>query len=57
VQHLAAAYRQDPASFARAFQEPARRAGLRARLLERKALDWLYAQATVTDAYRLIQPA
>jgi trigger factor len=57
VRNLAGAYRQDPASFARAFQEPGRRAGLRARLLERKALDWLFAQATVTDAYRLIQPA
>jgi trigger factor len=57
VRSLAAAYRQDPASFTRALEEPARRAGLRARLLERKALDWLYSRATMTDAYRLIQPA
>ncbi|MFB3817207.1 MAG: trigger factor [Candidatus Methylomirabilales bacterium] len=57
VRAMAGAYRQDPAALQRAFEEPARRAGLRARLLERKALDWLFSQATITDAYRLIQPA
>jgi len=57
VRAMAGAYRQDPASLTRAFEDPARRAGLRARLLERKAADWLFSQANITDAYRLIQPA
>jgi trigger factor len=57
VRAMAGAYRQDPAVLQRAFEEPARRGGLRARLVQRKALDWLFGQATITDAYRLIQPA
>ncbi len=41
----------------RALEDPARRASLTTRLLERKALDFLFQQATVTDAYHLIKPA
>jgi trigger factor len=54
---MAGVYRQDAAAMRRAMEDPARRAGLTARLLERKALDFLFQQAVVTDAYRLIQPA
>lgn len=54
---LAAASRQDPAKVRAALEDPARRAGLRARLLQRKALDFLYQQATITEAYHLITPA
>ncbi len=39
-----------------ALEEPGRRAGLTARLLERKALEFLYQQARITDAYNLITP-
>lgn len=41
----------------RAMEDAGRRAGLKARLLERKALDFLYQQARITDAYNLIRPA
>lgn len=57
VNNLAGAYRQEPAAVRRALEDPARRAGLTGRLAERKALDFLFQHATVTDAYRLIAPA
>ncbi|RPI09032.1 MAG: trigger factor [Zetaproteobacteria bacterium] len=57
VNNLAGAYRQEPAAVRRALEDPARRAGLTGRLAERKALDFLFQHATVTDAYRLIVPA
>jgi hypothetical protein len=38
-------------------EDPERRAGLKARILERKALDFLFQQARITDAYNLITPA
>jgi trigger factor len=41
----------------RAMEDAGRRAGLKARLLERKALDFLYQQARIIDAYNLIRPA
>jgi hypothetical protein len=41
----------------RAMQDPARRAELRARLLERKTADFLFEQAKVTEGYNLITPA
>lgn len=41
----------------RAMQDPGRRTGLRARLLERKAVDFLYQQARITEGYNLIAPA
>jgi trigger factor len=44
------------ASVRRALEEPGRRAALTARLLERKALEFLYQQARITDAYNLITP-
>lgn len=44
------------ANVRRALEEPGRRAGLTARLLERKALEFLYQQARITDAYNLITP-
>jgi len=54
---LAGAYRQDASAVRRAMEDPTRRAGMTARLLERKALDFLLQHAVVTDAYHLIQPA
>ena len=57
VNTLAGVYRQEPAAVRRALEDPARRAGLTERLLERKALDFLFRHATVTDAYHLITPA
>lgn len=45
------------ASVRRAMQDPGRRTGLRARLLERKAVDFLYQQARITEGYNLIAPA
>jgi trigger factor len=57
VNNLAGAYRQEPAAVRRALEDPARRAGLTGRLAERKALDFLFQHATITDAYRLIAPA
>ncbi|HSB70282.1 MAG TPA: trigger factor [Candidatus Methylomirabilis sp.] len=41
----------------RAMQDPARRAGLTTRLLQRKALDLLFQHATITESYNLIVPA
>lgn len=57
VQSLATAYRQEPAAVRSALEDPVRRAGLKARLLERKALDLLFQQATITEAYHLVTPA
>jgi trigger factor len=57
IRNLAGAYRQDPSVVRRAMEDPVRRAGLTSRLLERKALDFLFQHAVITDAYRLIQPA
>jgi trigger factor len=57
VNSLAGLYRQDPATVRRALEDPVRRAGLTGRLLERKAMDFLFQHATVTDAFHLIKPA
>jgi len=57
VNTLAGLYRKDPAAVRRALEDPARRAGLAGRLLERKALDFLFQHATITDAFHLIKPA
>ena len=57
VNTLAGLYRKDPAAVRRALDDPARRAGLAGRLLERKALDFLFQHATITDAFHLIKPA
>ena len=57
IQAIARAYPAGgEAAVRRALEDPARRAGLTARLLERKALDFLYQHATITDAYNLITP-
>lgn len=45
------------AAIRRALEDPGRRAALTARLLERKALDFLVQQANITEAYNLITPA
>jgi trigger factor len=57
VNTLAGLYRKDPAAVRRALEDPVRRAGLAGRLLERKALDFLFRHATITDAFHLITPA
>ncbi|OGB91150.1 MAG: trigger factor [candidate division NC10 bacterium RBG_16_65_8] len=57
VNTLAGVYRQEPAAVRRALDDPARRAGLTERLAERKAMDFLFQHATITDAYHLITPA
>jgi trigger factor len=58
IEAMAAAYpAEGGAAVRRAMEDPGRRAGLTARLLERKALDFLYQQARITDAYNLIAPA
>jgi len=62
INAMAAAYpamggTEGGAAVRRAMEDGGRRAGLRARLLERKALDFLYQQARITDAYNLITPA
>jgi trigger factor len=41
----------------RAMEDPGRRAGLQGRLLERKALEFLYQEARITEGYNLITPA
>jgi trigger factor len=56
IQAIAAVYRQDPSAVRRALEDPSRRDGLTARLLERKALDFLFQHARITDAYNLITP-
>jgi len=45
------------AAMRRAMEDPGRRADLVARLLERKALDFLLRQAKITEGYSLITPA
>jgi trigger factor len=58
IENMAAAYpAESGATVRRAMEDAGRRAGLKARLLERKALDFLYQQARITDAYNLITPA
>jgi trigger factor len=57
VNALAGLYRQEPAAVRRALEDPARRAGIMGRLLERKALEFLFQHATITDAFHLIKPA
>ncbi len=57
INALAGLYRQEPAAVRRALEDPVRRAGIVGRLLERKALEFLFQQATITDAFRLITPA
>ncbi len=54
---LASLYRQDAASVRRVLDDPVRRAGLTGRILERKAMDFLFQHATITDAFHLIRPA
>ena len=41
----------------RALEDPVRKAGLSGRILERKAMDFLFQHATITDAFHLIKPA
>jgi trigger factor len=57
VEAMAAAYTESGSAVRRAMEDPGRRAGLRARMLERKTLEFLYQQAKITDAYNLITPA
>ena len=57
INALAGLYRQEPAAVRRALEDPVRRAGLTERLLERKALDFLFQHARITDALHLITPA
>ena len=57
IEAMAAAYRQEPGSIRRALEDPARRAGMTARMLERKALDFVFQQAKITEGYNLITPA
>jgi trigger factor len=57
INALAGMYRQEPAVVRRALEDPVRRAGIVGRLQERKALDFLFQHATITDAFHLIKPA
>ena len=57
IARLASLTRQEPGAVRKALTDPVRRAGLMAQIVERKSLDFLMAQATITDAYHLIQPA
>jgi trigger factor len=58
IQAVSSAYpAAGAANFRRVLNDPDRRADLSARLLARKALDFLFQQATVTEAYNLITPA
>jgi len=58
IQTVASAYpAASRANFRRVLDDPDRRADLTARLLARKALDFLFQQATITEAYNLITPA
>jgi trigger factor len=57
VQSLARLYRQEPSALRRTLEDPARRAALMGRVLERKALDFLMAQAKISEAFHLIKPA
>ena len=58
IQAVASAYpAASRANLHRVLDDPDRRAELTARLLARKALDLLFQQATITEAYNLITPA
>ncbi len=58
IEAMAAAYpAEGGAPVRRAMEGPGRRAGLQARLLERKALEFLYQEARITEGYNLITPA
>jgi trigger factor len=57
VNALAGMYRQEPAAVRRALEDPVRKAGLSGRILERKAMDFLFQHATISDAFHLITPA
>ncbi len=57
IEAMAAAERQEASAVRRALEDPGRRAGLTARMLERKALDFLFQQAKITEGYNLITPA
>ena len=57
IQTLARLYRQEPSAIRASLEDPVRRAGLTGHILERKALDFLMAQATISEAYHLIKPA
>jgi len=57
IQTLARLYRQEPAAMRRTLEDPARRAHLTGRILERKALDFLMEQAKISEAFHLIKPA
>jgi trigger factor len=58
IQSIVAAYPAGDGQAVRAaLQDPARRAGLRARMVERKALDFLFQNANITEAFHLITPA
>jgi trigger factor len=62
IEAMAAAYpamggTEGGAPVRRAMEDPGRRAGLQARLLERKALEFLYQEAKITEGYNLITPA
>jgi trigger factor len=62
IEAMAAAYpamggTEGGAPVRRAMEDPGRRAGLQARLLERKALEFLYREAKITEGYNLITPA
>jgi trigger factor len=58
IEAMAAAYpTEGGAPVRRAMEDPGRRAGLQARLLERKALEFLYQEARITEGYNLITPA
>jgi trigger factor len=54
LRELAGATNQDPAALRRVLHERGRLASIRARLLERKTLDHLFARARVTDAVNLV---
>jgi trigger factor len=54
IRGLAGSMNQDPAALRRVLEERGRLPGIRARLLERKTLDHLFAQARVTDAVNLV---
>jgi len=54
IEGVARVYRQEAAAARRALEDPVRRAALTARLLQRKALDILFQQATITESYNLI---
>lgn len=62
IEAMAAAYpamggTEGGAPVRRAMEDPGRRAGLQARVLERKALEFLYQEARITEGYNLITPA